>query len=472
MTPKQLTVSALLFALTTLVGCGGGSAGTTTPTVSPQTEPPSVGGTDPSTNVVGAPNVCTTEGFNAWVDAQMRDYYIYADQVPVVNPSSYDNAQTLLNDLRVAPDVFSNLAPQAERAALFDEGETFGFGFNWRTASDGQLRFSNIIGGSPLDLAGAQRGDGVTALNGIPIASITDNVFNELFGESGTPTTLTFTIQRADEPPVDLTVTSATYVINTVGEYGTFNVFGTTVGYIDSSSFLRTSEQEIDTAIEFLADRQATEVILDFRYNGGGYVYIAQKFAAQLLGNAFEGSVFQTTEFNSRYSQFNRQALYEAQELNLNVNRVFVLTTSRTASAAEAIANNLRPYIDVVLVGSRTSGKPFASVSNPNCDQVLNAMDRITYNAAGTSVLGGLTPDCAVIDDFLYPQNSTQDALLSAALFYQQTNVCPAVSNPFAMASTRGKAAGENQLPYPVESYQDADWTMNLALPPLSQTAN
>ncbi len=467
MTPKQPTLSALLFALTTLVGCGGGSAGTSTPTVTPQTEPPTNTGTDPATDVVGAPDICTTEGFNAWVDAQMRDYYIYADQVPVVNPSSYDDAQALLNDLRVAPDVFSNISPQAERAALFDEGETFGFGFNWRTASDGQLRFSNIISGSPLDLAGAQRGDRVIALNDIPIASITDNVFNELFGETGTPTTLTFTTQRGDDAPVDLTVTSTTYVINTVGEYGTYDVFGTTVGYIDSASFLRTSEQEIDTAIEFIADRQATEVILDFRYNGGGYVYIAQKFAAQLLGSVFEGNLFQSTEFNSRYSQFNRLALFEAQELNLNVNRVFVLTTGRTASAAEAIANNLRPYIDVVLVGSRTSGKPFASVSNPNCDQVLNAMDRITYNAAGESVLGGLAPDCAIVDDFLHPKNSTQDALLSATLFYLQTNVCPAVNNPFAMASARGKAGSEKRTPHQLESYQDADWDSSLASTPV-----
>ena len=42
----------------------------------------------------------------------------------------------------------------------------------------------------------------------------------------------------------------------------------------------------------------------------------------------------------------------------LDLNRVFFITTSETASASELVINSLTSYMDVFLVGSRTHGKP------------------------------------------------------------------------------------------------------------------
>ena len=373
----------------------------------------------------GEPGICTTAGINAWVDTQMRDYYIYFDQVPVVDPSDYDTPAALLADLRVQPDVYSSILPQAERTALFDEGETFGFGFSLGRDQQSALRFSNIVSGSPMNQAGILRGDRLLAINGIPELDITDNLFDQIFGELGDPTAVTFTIARGNEALRDVTVTSATYTINTVAEVRTYDINGTKVGYIESSRFLRTSEAEIDRAIETMFEENPSDVILDFRYNGGGFVFVAQKFAAQLVGRNFVGRTFQSTSFNRNYEQFNRTALLEEQDIHLDLSRVIILTTNGTASASEAIANNLRPYIDVVLIGDRTRGKPFASVANPNCDMLLNAMDRITSNDVGETVLGGIPATCEVSDNFLYPQSSPEDALLGGALHYIETSTCP-----------------------------------------------
>jgi len=404
---------------------------------------------DSSRPQLGDAGLCTTEGINAWVDAQMRDYYIYANQVPVVNPNDYDDASALLAELRVAPDIYSTIGPQASRAALFEEGATFGFGFRWRRDPFGALRFVNIVSGSPLYDANALRGDRIIALNGIPELNVSDAVFDEIFGEQGVPTTVTFTIER-DGITQDITVTSNAYVINTVANVQSFNHNGATIGYIESSVFLRTSEAELDSAVTQLIAENPSDVILDFRYNSGGFVFIAQKLAAQLAGSNFAGEVFQNTEFNETYTSFNQTSQLEAQELNLNLPRIIVLTTSSTASASEAIANNLSPYLDVVVIGTRTAGKPFASVGNENCNQVLNAMDRITSNKNGNTVLGGITPTCVVNDEYNYAMFDPNDALFGAALSYLSTNACPIEPIAASQSETRNvlfKAA--------IDSYRD-----------------
>lgn len=399
---------------------------------------------------LGAAGICTPEGINAWVDAQMRDYYIFADQVPVVDPSEYDDPRALLADLRVAPDIFSSISETATRTALFEEGETFGFGFRWRRADDGGLRFVNVVSGSPLKAAGAIRGDRVVALNGVPELDITDELFDEIFGEINVPTTVTFSLENAGETR-DIVVTSDTYFINTVPQVNTFELNGATVGYIESSIFLRTSEAEIDAAIAQLVDANPSDVILDFRYNGGGFVFVAQKFAAQLAGTNFTGEVFQNTTFNDTYTRFNSFSELEAQSLNLNLPRIIVLTTGSTASASEAIANNLSPYLDVVMIGSQTAGKPFASVSNRNCDLSLNAMDRITSNDDGETVLGGLTPTCSVADTFQHPMFSPEDALFGAALTYLNTNTCPIPTLAATSLDNRTKPVSA-----PIDTYKDS----------------
>jgi len=380
------------------------------PQPDPQPDPPVI---DPDMGdgepvVIGAPDVCTSDGINHWVEAQMRDYYIYYDQVPPVRATDFDNPSDLVKALRVDPDVYSSIGPARERQSLFEEGETFGFGFNWRRTPQNELRFFSIASGSPMYDAGIRRGDRIL-----------------IFGDFDQPRAVTFTIATGDEEPRDVTVTSAVYSINTVAAYATYTNDTHKVGYLESSRFIRPSEAELDRAVAALIDEDLTDMILDFRYNGGGFVYIARKLASQLAGPNFVGRTFQNTTFNDKYSSFNSADQLEPQALNLSVPRLFVLTTDRTGSASEAVANNLRPYIEVILIGTRTNGKQFASVGNENCEQVLSAMDRIASNDAGQTVLGGMEPTCEVVDTFLYQQTDTRDALVNGALTYILTGACP-----------------------------------------------
>ena len=42
---------------------------------------------------------------------------------------------------------------------------------------------------------------------------------------------------------------------------------------------------------------------------------------------------------------------------SLNLNKVYIITSNRSASASELVINGLSPYIDVVQVGDNTYGK-------------------------------------------------------------------------------------------------------------------
>jgi carboxyl-terminal processing protease len=115
----------------------------------------------------------------------------------------------------------------------------------------------------------------------------------------------------------------------------------------------------------------------------------------------------------------------------LNLSRVYVITTSRSASASELVINGLIPYIDVVQVGETTTGKFQASVTlydSPNFGR-SNANSSHTYaiqplvlksvNSAGVSdYINGLDPDIAIDENIrdLGVLGELSDPLLNATV--------------------------------------------------------
>jgi hypothetical protein len=70
------------------------------------------------------------------------------------------------------------------------------------------------------------------------------------------------------------------------------------------------------------------------------------------------GQVMMKQQFNDKYTQFNETTNFQKKG-SLSLGRVFFIVSSNTASASELLINNLKPYMDVMLVGpSRTYGKP------------------------------------------------------------------------------------------------------------------
>jgi len=377
---------------------------------------------------------CSVASVNQWVDDNMRDYYLYANQVPVVNLQSYATSEELVYALRVEPDVYSYLTDQAQNEALVTNSSVTRFGF---VLDPDSQRLISVSRGSPMDVAGAVRGDQITAINGINYPDITDAQWNEFIRKPVDDLTATFDLLSVDGTSRTITVTKGSYTEQTVHTYGTRQINGANVGYMRIDSFRQTTADEINAAVDSFVDEGISELVLDLRYNGGGFTAVALDLASQIVGSAFVGEVYAKHSYNGTYSDYDFVETIVEQPLNLNLPRVVVLATRNTASASEMIMNGIAPYIDVVVIGSETNGKPFTSFAQDTCGKRLHAMSSITTNSAQVSVLGGIAPTCVVEDNNLYTTDSSNDALAGAAFQYIQSGVC-ATQNGFASVPPSG----------------------------------
>ena len=95
---------------------------------------------------------------------------------------------------------------------------------------------------------------------------------------------------------------------------------------------------------------------------GGGLVNCAQLLASLLVRENVLGEPLCIMEYNDKNSNKNETLpLLKTTEVmagNLNLQRLFVLTGSTTASASELIINSLRSYLDVGLSVSRLLARP------------------------------------------------------------------------------------------------------------------
>jgi hypothetical protein len=220
------------------------------------------------------------------------------------------------------------------------------------------------------------------------------------------------------------------------------------VGYISFTEHIATSEVALVQAINQLGSAAVTDLVLDVRYNGGGFLDIA---------NEASGRVFDEIQFNDKYP-FRNPVTNEVLEPDyfhtttqgfsisagqplpsLNLNRVYVLTGPGTCSASETIINGLRGIdIEVIQIGDTTCGKPYGFYAFDNCGisyfsiqfRGINAMGFGDYtdgfSPENVSPAEGVPiPGCEVADDFDHALGDPQESRLNAALDYRETGTCP-----------------------------------------------
>lgn len=437
---KWLVHLGTVLILLSLTACGGGGGdGNSRPASRDDPFATTFGGDSGAdgSEVVGyqtSPGVavCSSDDIKARVDYDMRDYYLYYDLVPDVALSGVESSEALMGLLRVEPDRYSYVTDDREITQLREEGITEGFGFWSRpNAGDQAVRFREILAGSPAEVAGIQRGDELIAINGQAVREFDDDQLREVVSAP----TISLSIRTLEEAPRDVSLTSVEYRWTTApaASIHTVTSSGLRIGYLTVRRFLSTTEAEIDGQMAWFVEQGVDELVVDFRYNPGGRSRVAQHLASQIAGAAVEGQIYQIGSANDKYTNWNFSSRFEAEPHSLGLTRVVVLATGFSASASEALINGLDPYIDVVVIGSRTEGKPYSSFSETYCDKSINAMSLIRTNADGVDVIGGIEPTCAVNDSWYYPQeDSNNDALFAASIDYLVNERCPA---PFAKST-------------------------------------
>lgn len=146
------------------------------------------------------------------------------------------------------------------------------------------------------------------------------------------------------------------------------------VGYLVYNAFTANYDQQLNQVFEDFKNQNVTDLVLDLRYNGGGSVLTATRLASMITGQ-FKGQLFAKQQWNSKI-----QSYYETKNpsqlvnnftdvigdvaiSSLNLNRIYILTTGGTASASELVINGLKPYINVIQIGTTTIGKNVGSIT-------------------------------------------------------------------------------------------------------------
>jgi len=413
-----LTTPLTIVILVMLQACTGGSSGD------------DEGSFTQALSASPSPRSCSVAGINTWVYESMQDYYLFYSQVPSsVNTGIYDTPEQLIRDLRVQPfDSFSYVTEETSYTAFFNEGETFGYGWNFSRNSSGALLFALIDPGSPLDFAGVQRGETLVAINGIDTDEFTQQTqeqINDILGTGEQSRTLTLRVADSNQQERQVSVTKATYTLQTVLDTDILQANGTSVGYLHLSKFLATSSEELAQAFSTLASDGVSELVLDLRFNSGGRISVANELASRIAGIGHDGDVFTTFAFNDKYSAYNTSLLFETMADSLELNRVFVLQSEVTCSASELVVNSLRPFMEVITIGQTSCGKPYATSPSYGCGKVANALEIELLNAAGAGgYYDGIAADCPVPEDVSKPLGDQTEPLLSAALDYIATGSC------------------------------------------------
>ena len=391
-----------------------------------------IGRTDPTTYTLSATTDCSVPSINRWVYRNMLDYYLYADFVPEVDPESFDSTIELIRELRFNElDPFSNVQGAIEQNEFSETGIDFGFGQRWLRDSQGNLRIARVYDDSPFGRAGIQRGDTIVSINNESINDLTNARFFELTGDRDNRIVSNWEVIKADTGVTEfIPVTIGEFTANTVLHVDTFtnDFVDGAIGYLAFESFIRTSEDDLNVAFGQLASDNVTELVLDLRYNSGGLISIAQRLASQIAGPSIDGQTLVSYRYNEKYPQADFDFLGINAVPSLGLDRVIVITSGATASSSELVINSLRPYMEVVTIGSRTTGKTLISQRRTFCGINLNAMEADGVNVNGVSVSGGIAADCFAADDltrdFGIDAAGDVEGMLGASLDYISDGTC------------------------------------------------
>lgn len=434
-----------------LAACGGGGTSTT---------PPSTGGGTPTPTPTPTTAGCSLSERQDFAFAVLDEWYLFPDLLDrTVQKSAHSTVQSYLDAL-VAParaqnkdKGFTFITSIQEENDLIANGSSAGFGI--RLAYDTSANRVFILEAfetAPAFPQGFDRGVeiisvGTSASTLEAISTIMANegpqgVVNRL-GASQPGVQRTFEIKQLNGTQTQVTVTKQEYPLDAVSDrYGSqvIDDGGKKVGYLNLRTFIVSdSANDLRAAFQDFQNQGVTEVILDFRYNGGGLVSIAE-LMGDLMGSGNVGNVFSRTVLRPSKSSENTTKLFTSEAASIMPSKLVIIGRGGTASASELVANAFIPYVgnNLALVGTNTAGKPVGQFGFDlaACDDRIRAVTFQTENADGNgeyfSGLASVMPNtCAADDDITKQLGDPQEASVAKALDFLRSGAasCTAISS-------------------------------------------
>lgn len=327
----------------------------------------------------------TLEYVNLFAYNTMRTYYLWADEVKDgLDDWKQHEADPVakVQSLRYKDE---NGKPVDKWTQLYEDFDAFynsvtgtrksyGFSYKLYYGNQDKTRIVAVVtytyADGPARKAGLQRGDVIAEVNG---TKMTPDNYAEIASEQlhgGDKVTLTMGDGSKK------TLTAVEMYENPVQLARVFDLGDKKVGYLHYTSFTLDSCEELIQVCRSFREQQIDELILDLRYNSGGYAFTEVLLASMLAPEAdvTAGKVLATEVFNSLITGVlgkqetllstkhaiksdGQETVYDTEGANLNISHLYAIVDDASASASESLLCELFPYLDITLVGSQTRGK-------------------------------------------------------------------------------------------------------------------
>jgi hypothetical protein len=367
---------------------------------------------------------------NHWTYEQMKDNYLWENYLPDTTTLSFSDAPKQFFERLIYKDDRFSWIEQNEDFIGYSLYDAFGLDYWAYETPAGETLYRVVLvrKGSPAEAGGIKRGHWFKtrrqAGNSIEIE------IGQLAGNIFQPRQTVRLLQDEQQPAGSaIELDTVYYIGDKIIGYIVYNEF------MDAESLLNNPyRKELRTAFESFRMQQVSNLIIDLRYNPGGYVSICQFFSSLLLKDEYLGSISGYHSFNKRLAAQQYQKTGNEEEIlffvapnivgesNLGLDRITFIVGRRTASASESLINNLSPFTSITKIGVTTTGKGVGSwtIQSPMYEWQLQPITFRYYNSKHETVPdNGLTPDIYVDEastGMFYERGDTRELLLHTAL--------------------------------------------------------
>ena len=294
---------------------------------------------------------------------------------------------------------------------------------------------------SPAEEAKLKRGDWIIAANGQKINS-TDykkyileptKAYKFTIGAlNGEKFDTLGVVQMPDPRPVKTNHIFDTHIVNSGSRkafYMLYNEFGN-------------DEEQLKALFAQLAGQQVDDIILDLRYNGGGYVATSQLLSTNLAPQEALNQPFLKMTFNDKINKtdiYTLDANLLSNATPISYENLYIITSENTASASEILINGLRPYMKgrIFQVGTATFGKnlaqhPYRNETAPGIELWLTTCSLSNSEDFGDYFKEGLPADFTIQENLAGPLGdfgTPEDSLMTPILYRMENGTFP-VDNP------------------------------------------
>jgi C-terminal processing protease CtpA/Prc len=403
-------------------------------------------------------------------NTSLPTYYWYS-QVPVLDPvsSTYATADALLEVMKTyskgsgstALDRYSFLDRTGSLSSALQDGVsevnrkvsatgTYGIEVSYAADADNNTYLQILYAdkNSPAGLKGLTRGDEITAINGDTALSYDGSSgahVKKVIAAIYNSTSVTLAVRKFKATTSsNYAITAGSYNINPVLFDTTYTVGDKKVGYFVFYTFTSTVNTKgaytntktiLDAVFSKFKAAGVTNLIVDLRYNGGGSVTTAEYLDSAIVNASAAGKPMYYYTYNDKLTANASDAGLES-SVNfpsstggLPLSNVFFITSKNTASASELTLNNLKPYMNVKLVGDSTYGKPVGFITftinkydSTHTEKYLADLYAINFATENANHVGGyfsgIAPDQAAIDYIDVPWGNANDDNLNYIFSY------------------------------------------------------